>query len=72
MIGMVGEDRDRPEQLFGKHCARQHVRPGRGTEGQQQVGGFADLLAMAIRDQGVEAVSLTGSQAGIITNTVSS
>ncbi len=28
------------------------------------------LLAMAIRDQGVEAVSLTGSQAGIITNTV--
>ena len=28
------------------------------------------LLAMAIRDLGVEAVSLTGSQAGIITNTV--
>ena len=28
------------------------------------------LLAMAIRDQGVEAVSLTGSQAGIITNMV--
>jgi aspartate kinase len=28
------------------------------------------LLAMAIRDLGVEAVSLTGSQAGILTNTV--
>jgi aspartate kinase len=28
------------------------------------------LLAMAIRDLGVEAVSLTGSQAGIITNTI--
>src|SRR4030042_498443 len=28
------------------------------------------LLAMAIRDLGLEAVSLTGSQAGILTNTV--
>lgn len=28
------------------------------------------LLAMAIRDQGVEAVSLTGSQAGILTDSV--
>ena len=27
------------------------------------------LLAMAIRDQGVEAMSLTGSQAGILTDT---
>ena len=27
------------------------------------------LLAMAIRDHGVEAMSLTGSQAGILTDT---
>ena len=38
MIGMVGEDRCRAEQLLGEHRADQQMRPGRRAERQQQVG----------------------------------
>ena len=45
---MVGEDGGCPVELFGKHRARQHVRPGRAAEAQQQVGAVPDRRIMSV------------------------
>ena len=55
MIRVVRKDRCRPEQLLGEHRTHQQVRPGRRTEGQQQVGGAALLLLMTVRRADHEA-----------------
>ena len=38
MIGVVRKNGCRPPQLFGEHRAGEKVRPGRSTEGDEQVG----------------------------------
>ena len=48
MIGMVGKDARRAEQLLGEHRAREQMRPGRLAEGEQQVGAGALGLAEAV------------------------
>ena len=55
MIGVVGEDAGRAEQLLGQHRPRQQVRPGRRPERQQQVGLAAHLFVVAVGGADQEA-----------------
>jgi len=49
MIGMVGKDRSRPEQLLGEHTPHEQVRPSRRTERQEQIGFGAIVFGMTVR-----------------------
>ncbi len=49
MIGVVRKDTRCPPQLFGKHCPRHEVRPGRLAEGQEEVGGGSGGVVEPVR-----------------------
>src|SRR5690606_2617428 len=48
MIRMAGENAGRAEQLLEQHRAGQQMRPGRGSESEQPIGGFALARIVAI------------------------
>lgn len=43
MIGVTGENRERPIDLLGRHDAHQLVRPGHGTEREDEIGFGAEV-----------------------------
>jgi len=49
MIGLAGEDRHRPVDLFGQHCARERVRPGLRPERELLGGGGQDRPVEPVR-----------------------
>ena len=49
MIGMPRKDSGGAIKLFQQHRAGQHMRPGGGTEGEQQVGRGALGIGMPVR-----------------------
>ena len=48
MVGMASENAGGAPQLFGKHRAGEHVRPGHGTEGDEEIGFRAPRLAVPV------------------------
>ena len=48
MIGMVGKDARRAEQLLGEHRPGEQMRPGRPAEGEEQVGAGALGIVEAV------------------------
>ncbi len=69
VVSAMGQTTDRFDELCRQISPNEHPRERDMllTAGERI---SMALLAMAIRDLGVEAVSLTGSQAGILTDTV--
>src|SRR5262245_13909524 len=49
MIGMAGQNRDRPIELLGKHCAHKEVRPSLRAEGEREPRTALDLRWQSIR-----------------------
>ena len=48
VVGVAGDDRGGPEQLFGQHRPDQQVRPGRLAERQQKIGALEGRRIVAV------------------------
>jgi hypothetical protein len=49
MIGVSGENRHGTVDLLGRHDARQLMRPGQGTKGEDEIGRGAEIWIEAVR-----------------------